>query len=139
MSQSALKLEVATPKGLVLSVEASVVQAPGIAGEFGVLPGHLPVLSALRCGLLTYSEGGKSHVAAIDRGFAEAGPAKLLVLTEAFATKADIDVEATRTELAEAEKRLAAVKEPTESAAYQEALRDVQWADAKLRVASTVH
>lgn len=136
-SANTLKLELATPKGLALSLDVASVQAPSVAGEFGVLPGHLPVLAALQCGVVTYvGTDGKSISVAIDRGFAEAGPEKVLILTEAVARPEDVDVEATRAQLATAEKALAAVKDELGSAAYQEALRDMQWAEARLRVAA---
>lgn len=133
---SSLKLEVATPKGLALSTEASSIQAPSVLGELGVLPGHIPALSSLQCGVLKYVQDGKKRVAAIDRGFLEVEPGKVIILTEAFARPEDVDVEAVKASLAEAEKRLASIAEDTTTAAYQEALRDQAWARARLVVAS---
>lgn len=134
---SQLKLEVATPKGLALSTEASSIQAPSVLGELGVLPGHTPALSSLQCGILKYVQDGKKRVAAIDRGFLEVEPGKVIILTEAFARPEDIDVEATKTALADAEKRLEGIHEDTTTAKYQEALRDQAWARARLTVAGT--
>ena len=42
-----LKLEVVTPGGLAVRAEADQVEAPSVFGEFGVLPGHLPLLAAM--------------------------------------------------------------------------------------------
>lgn len=139
---SSLKLEVATPKGLVLSTEASSIQAPSVLGELGVLPGHIPALTSLQCGVLKYVQDGKKRVAAIDRGFLEVEPGKVIILTEAFARPEDIDVEAAKTALADAEKRLAGMHEDTTTAAYLEARRDEAWALARITVAgsaSTLH
>ena len=47
MAEKQLLLEVVTPDRLVLSTEADVVVCPGVEGQFGVLPGHIPFLSAL--------------------------------------------------------------------------------------------
>ncbi|MEO0323427.1 MAG: ATP synthase F1 subunit epsilon [Myxococcota bacterium] len=129
---SQLTLEVATPTGLALRTEADAVQAPSVQGEFGVLPDHLPLLAALRTGILTYRASGKTHVAAIGPGFVEAEPDKVLLLTDLFALPADVDVDAVRGELAEANKALAGFGERYEGAAYDELQRDVDWAQARL-------
>ena len=54
------------------------------------------------------------------------------VLTDLFAMPDEIDVEATRTELDEAEKALKAFGERYEGPEYEELQRDVDWARAKL-------
>jgi F0F1-type ATP synthase epsilon subunit len=71
-------LEIVTPKGRALSVSADEVTAPSVDGEFGVLPGHLPLLAALRTGLVTYRVGGETKKCAVGPGFAEAGPDKVV-------------------------------------------------------------
>ena len=48
-----LKLELVTPYQQVLSQEVDEVTAPGALGEFGVLPGHTPLLTTLKIGELT--------------------------------------------------------------------------------------
>ena len=47
MAEKQLLLEVVTPDRMVLSTEAEVVVCPGVEGQFGVLFGHIPFLSAL--------------------------------------------------------------------------------------------
>ncbi len=127
-----LTLEVATPTGLKLRTEAESVAAPSVNGEFSVLPGHLPLLAALQCGLLKYVVGGKSMVAAVGPGFVEAEPDRVEVLTELFERPEDIDAEDTRKELREAEGALAKFGEVHEGAEYAELQRDIDWALAKL-------
>src|SRR5688572_5059837 len=95
-SNEALKLEVATPKGLMLSVDAASVTAQSVSGEFGVLPGHLPLLVATRSGVLSYVANGKRETAACGPGFAEAGPQKVLLLCDAYQPALSIDVDAAR-------------------------------------------
>ncbi|HEY6881360.1 MAG TPA: ATP synthase F1 subunit epsilon, partial [Polyangiales bacterium] len=105
-----LHLDVATPDGLALHTEAESVAAPSIAGEFGVLPGHLPLLAATKAGLLKYRVGGKDEIAAVGPGFVEALPDKVLLLTDAFLKPSQIDRAKAESELAEAEKALAEFK-----------------------------
>ena len=66
---STVSLEVATPTGKALSVEADDVQVPSSAGEFGVLPGHLPILAVLKPGVMKYKADGQTYRAAISSGF----------------------------------------------------------------------
>lgn len=131
-----LALEVATPMGLALEEDVEAVEAPSVNGEFGVLPGHLPLLAALRAGILKFHVAGKVHVAAIGPGFAQAEPDRVKVLTDAFATPDRIDVDAVREEQAEAEKKLAEFGELHEGAAYEELQRAIDWAAARLEAAA---
>lgn len=130
-----LKLEVATPDGLALTTEAEMVTAPSVSGEFGVLPGHLPLLAATRAGLLKYRVGGKEEVAAIGPGFVEALPGKVLLLTDAFLKPSAIDRATVEKELANAEQALNQLKGPQIGVEYEELARAVDWARARLEAA----
>ncbi|HEX5660998.1 MAG TPA: ATP synthase F1 subunit epsilon [Polyangiales bacterium] len=127
-----LHLDVATPDGLALQTEAESVAAPSIAGEFGVLPGHLPLLAATKAGLLKYKVGGKDEVAAVGPGFVEALPDKVLLLTDAFLKPSQIDRAKAESELASAEKALAEYKGAIDSADGEELVRAVEWARARV-------
>jgi F-type H+-transporting ATPase subunit epsilon len=127
-----LQLEVATPDGLALKTEAEIVTAPSVAGEFGVLPGHLPLLAATRAGLLKYRAQGKDQVAAVGPGFVEALPDKVLLLTDAFLKPASIDRASAERDLAEAEKHLAESKLSLDTPEHVELTRKVEWARARV-------
>ena len=71
MAEKQLLLEVVTPDRMVLSTEADVVVCPGVEGQFGVLVGHIPFLSALDIGEMYYKAGGKTEYLAVSGGFAE--------------------------------------------------------------------
>ena len=127
-----LKLQVATPLGLVLSTATSSVQAPSVSGEFGVLPGHLPVLAALKCGVLSYVVDGKKHIAAVGPGFVKANASQVELLTDLFIEPKDIDTDVATKELAEAEEKLKAFAERHEGQEYNELQRDIDWAVARI-------
>ena len=134
-----LTLEVATPVGLALQTECESVAAPSVQGEFGVYPGHVPLLAALRSGVITYHVGGKDLAAAVGPGFVEAGPDKVLLLTDAFALPDDVDVDDVKAELEDAEGRLAAVDSSSASAEHDEIEREIQWAQARLELVEHAH
>ena len=99
-----MKVEVVTPAGTTVSTEADELIAPGVAGEFGVLPGHTPFISAMKPGVLKYKTGGALHQLAVGAGLVEvSGDERVVVITERTAKVEDIDVGAARRELDEAD------------------------------------
>ncbi|MCS6856795.1 MAG: ATP synthase F1 subunit epsilon [Sandaracinaceae bacterium] len=127
-------LEVVTPSGLALRTSVQSTSAPSIHGEFTVLPGHIPVLAALKPGLLSYRASQKDHAAAVDTGFIEVTPSHVIVLTEHFLRPEDIDGEAVRAELQQAEMQLAALKEGIEGAKFIELQHKIAWCMARLEL-----
>ena len=132
-----LKLEVATPDGLALRTEAEMVTAPSAEGEFGVLPGHLPLLAATRAGLLKYRVAGKEEVAAVGPGFVEALPDRVLLLTDAFVVPSSIVRSEAEKELAGAERALNELKTLHDGAEYEELARALDWARARVDAAKS--
>src|SRR5437870_4380980 len=101
-----LLLEVVTPEHLLLSQEVDEVIAPGVEGEFGVLPGHAHFLTTLKVGELRYRTGDTTHFMAVLWGYAEVTPAKVTVLAEVAEKAEDIDVERAQGAVEAAERRL---------------------------------
>ena len=110
MAEKELLLEVVTPDRMVLSTQAEVVVLPGAEGQFGVLPGHIPFLSALDIGEMYYKAGGKTEYLAVSGGFAEVTGEKVTIVAESAEVGREIDVERAKRALERAEKRLAAAK-----------------------------
>lgn len=126
MAESAkkqLRLEVVTPDKMVISQDVDYVGAPGIAGEFGVLPGHIPFLSALGVGSLSYKLGGKNHFVFVAGGFAEVSPGKVTVLAEVAERPEDIDVDRAKRAEERARQRLAKAQDAIEHARATAALQ----------------
>ncbi len=84
--------ELVSPDRLLMSVEADAVAMPGMEGDFGVLPGHAPLISALRAGIIEVEGGseGPDRIY-IAGGFAEVAADKLVVLAEEAEIVADMD------------------------------------------------
>lgn len=101
-----LTVDIVTPERSVYSGPATEVLVPGWDGQFDVLPEHTQYLSLLRGGVLDVAapDGRKRFV--IGRGFVEAGPERVTVLTDACTPVEAVDVEAARSELAELEAEL---------------------------------
>ena len=87
-----LAFELVSPDRLLLSVEADSVAMPGMEGDFGVLPGHAPLMSALRAGVIEVEGAGDSPDRIyIAGGFAEVVADRLTVLAEEAEVVADLD------------------------------------------------
>ena len=70
------------PERELFSAQVDQVDAPGAEGDFGVLAGHAPFMTALREGAVTVFDGGATRVFAIKGGFADVTPVGLPVLAE---------------------------------------------------------
>jgi F-type H+-transporting ATPase subunit epsilon len=102
-----IDLEIVTPKGRALKETVDEVTAPSVDGEFGVLPGHIPLVAALRAGIVSYRIGADVKRVAVGAGFAEAGPNKVVILADEYVERDKIDPVLVRRELAEVQTAIA--------------------------------
>jgi F-type H+-transporting ATPase subunit epsilon len=103
----ALNIEIVTPTQTAFSGEALEVRAPGFLGEFGVLPEHTLFLSVVKAGVVTITTSAGDTRYVVGRGFAEAGPDRLSVLTEICEEASTVDKAAAETLLEDSEKTMA--------------------------------
>lgn len=102
-----LALHVVTPEGKTLDQEVDEVSLPGLLGEFGVLPGHVPMLSAVKAGVLRYRKGQDRGVLAVGPGFAEVdGQNQVVALVQRALPQAKLSSEAAEKLLADASEKL---------------------------------
>ncbi|MEP6944791.1 MAG: F0F1 ATP synthase subunit epsilon [Acidobacteriota bacterium] len=103
-----LRLEIVTPEKRVLDADVDSVTVPTASGEAGILPNHAPMISALRPGILSYTNKGNTERLAVAGGFLEVNANKVAVLADSAQTADEIDVAAARADRESAEKALAA-------------------------------
>jgi len=126
-------LEIVAPsRQVVRSEHVDEVIAPGSEGEFGVLPGHTPFLATLKVGMLSYREGAEWHHLAVEWGYAEVGPDRVVVLAEGADRAADIDLSEARIEKDRAERLLS---EKLSEKDYEKARIDLMRAMIRIQVA----
>ena len=141
-----MKLSLTTPRGALVDADVDEVTAPGEIGELGVLPGHVPLMTTLRPGVLSYKKGEHQGVVAIGEGFLQVAPAlggdanntghdRVLVLVDEAVAAGDVDREAAARELTEADRELAAWKGELDGAHQALVLRR-GWAQARLDAAN---
>jgi len=129
-----LKLEIVTPEKRVVDETVDSVTVPTLSGEAGILPNHAPLISALKPGILSFTNKGATERLAVAGGFVEVSSDMVSVLTDVAETTADINIEAAKAEREAAEKALAA--NSTKAVEETEAFRDeLDLANARLQLA----
>ena len=88
-----LSLEVVTPFRTVLNEDVDSVTLPGIEGELGILPEHVPLLTTLDTGIMSYVNGiGNKQAIAVHWGYAQVDGNNVRVLAELAETADEIDL-----------------------------------------------
>jgi len=77
-----LHFSLVAPEREVFSGEVDRVDAPGAEGDFGVLAGHAPFMTALRAGKVTVVNGAETRVYDVQGGFADVTASGLIILAE---------------------------------------------------------
>lgn len=127
-----LLLEIVTPDKRVVREEVDEVVCPGIEGEFGVLPGHTPFLTALKIGELSYRIGDQRKFIAITWGYAEVDGARVEILADMAETAEEIDSRRAEEAKAKAETRLKGLPDEVE---FEKAQISLEKAVIRLQVA----
>ena len=86
-----LTLEIVTPKHQVLETETPWVTLPGVVGELGILPQHVPLLTSIDSGVLSWQQDGETKFAAIHYGYAQVNNDRVTVLAEMVERRSEID------------------------------------------------
>jgi len=101
-----LRLEIVTPEAKTFSDDVDMVVLPGIEGEMGVYPMHVPVMTELKPGELRILQGGRETVMAVGQGFVEITQDHVSVLTDMAVEASTIDENAVENAIARAEEAM---------------------------------
>ena len=145
-----MRLSITTPRGALVDTEVEEVTAAGELGEFGVLPGHVPLMSALKPGVLWYKAKDHQGILALGQGFLQVAPLpqaddhhgglardRVLVLVDQALMARDVDTARAEKDLAAADKELAAWHGELDGA-HQTLVERRGWAQARLDAAARV-
>lgn len=125
-----LIVDIVTPEKQVFSGPADEIRVPGHGGEFGVLPDHTLFLSLVRPGIASVVAKGATKRFVVGSGFAEAGPDRVVILTDACEDAATVDKAAAQVALEAAGKALEEAEPGSE--AHRIASREAAMAAARL-------
>ncbi len=125
--------ELVSPERLLFSAEVDMVVVPGVEGDFGVLPGHSLLLSAIRPGVIDiYNRGAVTDRIFIAGGFAEATPRRCTVLADEAMPLGELKRGEIEAKLRDSRED---VKDAADDAARRAAERQVAVLEAMLAVA----
>ena len=141
-----MRLSVTTPRGALVDTDVEELTAPGQLGEFGVLPGHVPLMSALKPGVLTYRSANHTGVLAVGEGFLQVAPSgpegalvdRVLVLVDHAANATAVDHQAAAKELARLEAEITAWKQDLDGT-YKALIVRRDWALAQINAAARLN
>jgi F-type H+-transporting ATPase subunit epsilon len=106
-----LHFELVSPARLLFSGEVASVTLPGTEGEMGIYPGHSPILSTLKPGVVTvYKDGGSTDRIFVKGGMVEVNPQGLTLLAEVAIPMAELDAATLAKQIRNAEEDLADAK-----------------------------
>ena len=106
-----LHFEFVSPESVLFSGDVDQVDLPGIEGDLGVLPGHAPMVTLLRPGIVTIMREGQREPVVVVGGFAEMGPGGLTVLADRAGAREDFDLQALADDIRNAEEDVADCKD----------------------------
>lgn len=99
-----MKLEIVTPKGIAYSEDIEMVTLPGVEGQLGILPHHVPLMTQLVPGELIVRKAGHDDFLAVGEGLVEVTGDYVAIATDMAIAEDKIDEAA----VAEARRRAAA-------------------------------
>jgi F-type H+-transporting ATPase subunit epsilon len=103
-----LHFELVSPAKLLFSGEVASVQLPGTDGDMTILPGHAPVLSTLRPGVVVIEkDSGPAEKMYVRGGFAEVNAQGLTLLAETAIPLADLKPDVLAQQIKNAEEDVA--------------------------------
>jgi F-type H+-transporting ATPase subunit epsilon len=126
---AALHLEFVSPEAVLFSGEVDQVDLPGAEGDMGILPGHAPLVTTLRPGIVTIFREGRREPVVVIGGFAEVSPSGLTVLADSATARADFDMAHLASEIKDTEEDIADCKDDAERdrlARHLEQLKSLQ-------------
>ena len=102
-----LKLEIVTPTAKVYSEDVEMVTLPGVEGELGVYPMHVPLMTQVIAGEIAVRKDGRDYFLAVGEGFAQITGERVAILTDMAIKAENIDEVKAEEAMKRAEARLA--------------------------------
>jgi len=117
-----LKLEIVTPDSKTYSEDVEMVTLPGVEGEMGVYPMHVPLMTQIVAGEVVARKDGRDYFLAIGGGFVEITADRVAILTDMAIRAENIDEAKAEEARRRAEARLAEHIDDEEAAMVSAAL-----------------
>ena len=117
-----LKLEIVTPEAKIYSEDVDMVTLPGIEGEMGIFPMHVPLMTQIAPGEIVVRKNGQDFHLAVGEGFVEITADRVAVMSDMAIRAENIDEVKAEEARKRAESRLAEKIDDEEAAMVSAAL-----------------
>ena len=102
-----LKLEIVTPDSKTYSEDVDMVTLPGVEGEMGIYPMHVPLMTQIVAGEVAVRKDGREYFLAVGEGFVEITGERVAIMTDMAIRAESIDEAKAEEARRRAEARLA--------------------------------
>lgn len=117
-----LKLEIVTPEAIVYSADVEMVTLPGVVGQIGILPQHVPLMTQMVAGEMIVHKDGSDSYLAVGEGLVEVTSERVAIVTDMAVASGSIDEARAEEARQRAEARLREKVSAEESASAHAAL-----------------
>lgn len=117
-----LKLEIVTPDAKVFSDDVEMVTLPGVEGEMGIYPNHVPLMTQIASGEIIVRKDGQDFFLAVGEGFVEITGEHVAILADMAIRAENIDEAKAEEARKRAEARLAEQIDDEEAATVSASL-----------------
>jgi F-type H+-transporting ATPase subunit epsilon len=117
-----LKLEIVTPDARIYSEDVDMVTLPGVEGEMGIYPMHVPLMTQIVAGEMSVRKDGRDFFLAVGEGFAEITGERVAILTDMAIKAENIDEAKAEEARKRAESRMAEKLDEEQTALVNAAL-----------------
>jgi F-type H+-transporting ATPase subunit epsilon len=117
-----LKLEIVTPEAKTYSEDVEMVTLPGVEGEMGIYPQHVPLMTQIVPGEIVVHKGGQDFYLVVGEGFVEITGERVAIMTDMALKAENIDEAKAEEARRRAEARLAEKLDDQEAALVSAAL-----------------
>ncbi len=129
-----MMLEVVNPYEVFFEGRIERIVIPTLDGQYGIMPGHAPLVIAVTPGIATFEVDGEKKTFALSEGFAEVGQHVVVLVCNAAEWPSEIDEERAKSALERATERYNNVKSTEEQRLY--ARHAIKRAKARIAIAS---
>ena len=100
-------LTIVSAERKIFEGEVKQIQATGVEGELGILPGHTPLLTAIKPGIIKFTlQDGNEEVIYVSGGFLEVQPNIVTVLADVAIRGSELDADRIREAKRKAEENI---------------------------------
>lgn len=108
MPDKKLNLKIITPERVVVDEQIDAIYSKAVDGEFGILPGHVPFMTALDIGITKYVTDSKNEYIAVIGGIFQVSDDNITIFSETAERGEEIDIHRAKAAEERAEARLRA-------------------------------